>query len=324
MPVRKTESRIPTTFQPADLGEAVTSIDGRAALIAYCTAPIVVQRTNVYVVMLLNEPLGAAVNAYEWVILENGTERHRSTTPVGEIEYTPLATGSLSVTVTLQGGGNPVLHLTQNVIATNAQLETLITSAGNTVGPTIADPAIAREMVNQYCQFYSGVVTTPPETGQGFQKLIFKIAYEGTAATNPTARKQKLAQVASILNSTSPNLGTLAWEGLGICGVRMALLAMFHPNLERYRELPLRTTDRTRVRLEISTQLDALPINTKIDLFNLLRFPKSNIKMSAKIMEDLRNRQFAGTNFTDVLTGFQGARLNAIIGHFREGPLARE
>jgi hypothetical protein len=326
MPVRKTESRIPANFQPGDLGEATISVDGRVALIAYCPSPIVLLRTNVYVVMLMNDPLALAVNGYEWVISENGTERHRSITPIGELEYTPQAAGSVSITVTLQGGGNPILHLAQSVVVTNPQLETLITAAGNTVGPTIADPAIARELVNHYCQFYSGVTTTPPEAGQAaqdFQRLIFKIVYEGTAAINPTTRKQKLAQLADILNSSTPNFSEKAWESLGLCGLRAALLAMFYPDANRYQELPIDITTRSQRRLQITTQIDALNINQKVDLFNLLRFPKSNIIQSAKIIEALRNRKFAGTNFTDVLTGFQGARLNDIINHFRQGPNAR-
>jgi hypothetical protein len=63
--------------------------------------------------------------------------------------------------------------------------------------------------------------------------------------------------------------------------------------------------------------------NARIDLFNIARFPKSNITACGRIVESLRDRYFAGTNFSDVLTGMSGTRAQWIVRHYREGPLSR-
>jgi hypothetical protein len=58
-----------------------------------------------------------------------------------------------------------------------------------------------------------------------------------------------------------------------------------------------------------------------IDLFNLVRFPKTNITMCAKIIEKLRNQYFPGVNFSDIVSGMSGTRSHWIARHYYEGPL---
>jgi hypothetical protein len=324
MPVRKTESRIPTTFQPADLGEAFVMADNRAALIAYSSSPIATQRLNTYVVMVTNPALATQVQRFTWTFRLNATETTQ-TTDFGVVEYIPNATGTLVITVALVG--TPVtLALTQQVTALNPALETLITEAGNRVGPTIANPEVARELVNQYCRYYGGGLTlTPPEAGDGFQKIVFNYTYKGAETRTPAQRKQHLDRLAETLNNHTGNFGTEALDGAGVCEIKLPLLAMIVPeNPIAWTELPVNATRQAAVRLEIMTRFNALSENVKIELYNLVRFPKSNVKMCGKVLETLRNRYHSGVNFNDVLTRGGGVISTALDVQFRNGPIARE
>ena len=62
--------------------------------------------------------------------------------------------------------------------------------------------------------------------------------------------------------------------------------------------------------------------DTLVDLFNIVRFPKSNITHCGRIIETLCDHYFPGTTFGDVLTGLSGTRAQWIIAQYRQGPVA--
>ena len=68
MVVRKTEQRIPVGFAVDDLGQAVTSTDGKAALVSFNSTPIVHQQLQGYVVFVLDDTLVTQVEQYNWSI----------------------------------------------------------------------------------------------------------------------------------------------------------------------------------------------------------------------------------------------------------------
>jgi hypothetical protein len=74
---------------------------------------------------------------------------------------------------------------------------------------------------------------------------------------------------------------------------------------------------------QLRQALAALSEDNRIDLFNIARFPKSNIFSAARILAALRDRYFSGTPFADVVTGMSGTRARWIINHFRDGPITR-
>src|SRR5205823_8413173 len=97
MPVRKTESRIPADLQASDLGEAVTSVDGRCTLLSYITSPLASSRENVYVLFVTDTGLAAGAQSFEWTFTENGGAPNTQTTQNGEVSYRPQAIGKLDV-----------------------------------------------------------------------------------------------------------------------------------------------------------------------------------------------------------------------------------
>jgi len=61
----------------------------------------------------------------------------------------------------------------------------------------------------------------------------------------------------------------------------------------------------------------------RIDLFNRIRFPKSNIMLCGKLLEAFRDKFFNGVNFDDVLQKMSGTMANWISLNYNKGPLHR-
>ena len=77
-----------------------------------------------------------------------------------------------------------------------------------------------------------------------------------------------------------------------------------------------------QVHQQAGKPLAALSDTDKIDIFNISRFPKTNITQCASIVETLRDKYFSGASFDDVLTGLSGTRAQWITMHYSKGPLA--
>jgi len=328
----KTETRIPAGLEAADLGEAVVATDGRSALISYVTSPIVVARENVYVLLVTDSALAASAENYAWSFTLDGGTPDERTTERGVIAYTPSATGNLVIAVRiLDGGGSELgkLELTQDIVSPSAELETLIDAARNEQGPAVTNPDVARELVNEHNLYYQNAGLSAPEDGDGFKTFLFTMVHDGALEQAPSPRAQKLDQMAASLNGNGGDFATQAAGGFGVSAIRLGLLAMTTPPASGagtaldWTELPEPAAPRVAAEATLRTTLGGLDEETRIDLFNRLRFPKSNITHCARILEALRDRYFPGTKFDDVLTGLEGTRAHWIVRHYREGPLVR-
>ena len=326
MTVRKTENRIPANIQPSDLGQASLAADGRSALISFVTTPLVVGRENVYVVFVTDAALAASAAAYEWSFAENGSPPQVQNTDHGEVFYTPASTGTVVLTLRIldaNGVEQARLSLDQEVVAVNAELEALIAEVQNQPGPGVANPDVARELINDHNPYYQNVATQAPEPGDAFQQFVFGIVFDGALQRTPADRKQHLADLADSLNNGGADFATLAGKSSGVAGVHLPLLAMTLSSMLDFTELPEPVDQRALADEQLRQSLAALDEEKRIDLFNLVRFPKSNIAQCARILEALRDRYFPGTNFNDVLTGMSGVRAQFITRQFTEGPLVR-
>jgi hypothetical protein len=333
MPVRKTESRLPIGFQASDLGQAVVADDARCALISFATAPVVVARDNAYVLLVTDAALASSAQSFEWTFKENGDVTRIDATERADALYQPSIMGSLSVGVRVLDSGNAeqaALSLEQEVVLPSAELETLIADAQNRPGPGASDPDVLRELVNQHCRYYQQVTLQIPEAGDGFLRFLFSMVSDGAARHTASERREHIDQLATALNEQPEEFARLAATGAGVCNIRLALLAMALPRAPGgttpvlpWTELPEPDHQRAFAEEQLRQSLAALSEDARIDLFNIARFPKSNIAACGRILEMLRNRYFAGTNFNDVLTGMSGTRAHWIIRHFLEGPITR-
>jgi hypothetical protein len=327
MTVRKTESRIPAGLQATDLGEAVVAADGRSCIVSFVMAPLARDRSNTYVVFVTDAALASSVQSFEWSFVENGGDPIVKSTDSGQIDYTPSAEGYLELTVRLLDAGSSEqtkLSLTQQIGPLNQELEEKIAQAIDTPGPGIGNPDVLRELVNDHNPYYLNVALQTPEAGDGFERMVFGAVYDGALHRPPAARAEQVDRVVQSLNTGAPDLVAAVAPGLGVAGVRLSLAAMLlPPNAIPFTELPDSTAGNLAADEQLRTQLAALAENDRIDLFNLVRFPKSNIVLCGKLLEALRDRFFSGVNFDDVLTKMSGTMGEWILLNYSRGPLHR-
>ena len=334
MAVRKTESRLPEGFLPGSLGEAVSSPDGHYIAISFTPNPLVKNRENRYVVFVNDSGLASSVESYEWNFTIEGHPASISATNFGETAFTPANTGPVAVSIRLLNAANneiTVLQFSQHVVEPNPELEEMITASKDEIGPTIGDPSVIRELVNDHNHYYQEVSLVAPESGEGFKQVVFSTVYDACMQRSPERRQSQIAQISESLNGLGGDFRSLISEGLGVAAIRLTLLAMVLPKTAGqpatylpFGEIP-ETNPKKDIGYEAQRQLvEELDENSRIDLFNLVRFPKSCINLSAKILETLRDHYFSGTNFNDVLSGMSGTRAHWLQKHYNEGPVLRE
>ena len=302
MSVRKTESRIPDGFTPDDLGEkAVSATNSNVILISYLSSPLAAKRIQNYVVFVTDATIMVNVISYEWTFT-NGSSVTQTTT-IGMAEYTPQNIGPLTVTVHLKNGVNSTLHtvtLTQQVISLNEALELKIEQE-ETNFPDAAHPETSREVINDIRPYVNAIL--PIATDEAFNKAICSLAFACILKTAQIRRNLLNEDLATILNNQPANFYSQVKDGMGICKVRPQLLAMFLDNPANagtsYLDANLlelaagaKQADRTANATAIETAFKALSTDIHIDLFNLLRFPKSHVTMVKKIFEGLEKRYY--------------------------------
>jgi hypothetical protein len=330
--MRKTERRLPAPLLADDLGQSVDAPDARCTLVSFATAPIVVARDNAYVVFVPDDGLAGSADSFEWTFTENGNVARVVTTEHSVVRHAPSAVGALTVAVRILDGANSeqaALALDQTVVLPSAELEALISSAQESPGPGAGSPVVLREMVNEHARYYQQVAPRTPEGGDAFSQFLFGMAVDGAGRRTAAERWEHAEQLASALDQQPDDVARLAAIGVGVCSVRLALLAMLLPGgaggapVLAFTELPQEGPPHAVADEALRQQFLALSEEVRIDLFNVVRFPKSNIAACGRMLEALRDRYFAGTSFNDVLTGMSGTRAQWIIRSYTEGPLQK-
>jgi hypothetical protein len=328
MGVRKTESRIPQGLQPSDLGEAVTSADGHYSLVSFLSSPLAAGHENTYVLFVTDPGLAGSIKSYEWQIAEDGAFPVMMQTEIGEIIYQPTNAGNISITVSFKDAAAAELgsiSIIQEIGPLNPALETLIGDAIDKPGPGASNLEGIREVVNDYYTYYQNVSLKVPEADDSFKRFICTFLFEGVLRNKHEDRKTLIDQLAAAVENNEEEFVTAATKGVGVCSIRLCLLAMIFPAsspLLEWSEIPEAPDKNAFADEQLRQKLAGISEENKIDLINIARFPKANVSQCSKIIEALRDKYFAGTSFTDVLTGMSGTREHWIIKHFSKGPLA--
>ncbi len=327
VPARSTERRLPFEFGPNDAGENATSADGRFVLISFNNAPLTKDRLQRFAVFVTDEALASQMHEVEWRITLDGiqtTER----TAVGYLRYVPAEQGRLTIESVLvdQGGqelGRTTLDL--NVVDPNPQLEALIAQADESA-PVAGRPATSREVINDIRAYIDELAPRDADTNGALNKLMFAIAY--TAAThNPVERRARtLEHIADALGRGEPDaVAAQAVSGFGACGIRPHVLAMYLTDTTSGQPLSPRSSyprdpsGRVAVDDGLLTSLAGLGEPTRIDLFNVLRFPKLSLRMTKLTLEAMAADRFPGETIADVLV--DKAKALELIEQFQSGPL---
>jgi hypothetical protein len=328
VPVRKTETRFPAGLAASDVGEAVVAADGRCALVSFLCSSLAPNQENTYVLFVTDASLASSIDSYDWLFAEDGAFPQDMQTTVGEASYTPSTVGNLTVIVrALDSGGTELATLTliQDVGPLNPALEDLIQTADDAPGPGANNPKVLREIVNAYYSYYQNVALKVPESGDAFKRYVCSFLFDGTLKKTPDEREALLDQLADALENNPDAFPIVALEGVGVCAIRLTLLAMTFPQsspLLPWTELPQDPNQNAVADDQLRQQLGAFSDDDKVDIFNIARFPKTNITQCGSIVETLRDKYFPGASFDDVLTGMSGTREHWITMHYSKGPLA--
>lgn len=323
MPVRKTERQLPASVSAADLGQ--TEGDAIAVLVSYHSSPIVKDRMQTYVVFVLDAVMQTNAASFRWQISGNAF-----TTQHGILEYTHTAEGNAQISVEIRDGASvalKTLSLEQTVIPLNAELETLVNTTDE-VAPTAADPETSRELVNDVRVYIDEIAPRALDSESSLNKMLFCVAYAEAMLIPPIDRAAQTDRLANTLEEgTGESFAEQAKEGIGLCQVRPAILAMYRSAtpggsdwLISRREFPHDPDARNAIQTELDTALAALNETQRIDLFNLLRFPKSNLNMAAQLLEAFRNQYYPGEGLPSVITDEDKAK--TLISQYKEGPFA--
>jgi hypothetical protein len=327
MPVRETESRIPANYQASDLGEVAEAPDGRCTLVSFVAAPLAVLRNNTYVVLVTDAALASTVQSFEWSFVEDGSAPTVKTTEFGQIDHAPTVEGYLELAVRLLDAGSSEqakLSLIQQVGPLNADLEQRIADAVDKPGPGVGSTDVLRELINDHNPYYLNVPLHTPEPGDAFARFVFGTLYDGVLKRTAAARAEHVDRAVASLNTGAPDFAAAIAPGLGVGGVRLSLAAMLlPPNSLPFTELPDTDAGNAVGDEALRIKLAAFAKDDRLDLFNLVRFPKSNVTLCARILEALRDRFFSGVSFDDVLTKGGGRMADWIALNYRRGPLHR-
>ncbi len=330
MSVRKTESRIPGGFTSDDLGlKAVSATHANVILVSFLSSPTAARRIQNYVVFVTDAALAATVNTYEWSFTNGAVTTQ--TTSVGIAGYTPTNIGMLTVTVNLKNAANVTLHsvnLSQQVISLNEALELKIEQEENNF-PGAGNPETSREMINDIRPYIHAIL--PPASNDVYNRALSSLGYARILQTPQLRRNLLIEDLANILNTQPANFYAQAKEGMGLCKTRPQLLAMFADNPASAGHTYLdpaalelaagaNAATRTTNAAAIETAFNALSVDVQVDLFNLLRFPKSHVAMAKKIADGLNSRYFAGTGIGATLGITADAK--KLITEYETGPIA--
>ena len=300
---------------PAALGQAATQTgpagDESYALVSFLTSPMPISSMNDYVVFVST---GEVVDRYDWTFTYVGTDlSHTTSTAIGTTSFMPALIDLLQVTVelTLAGGGTVTISMFQEVRPRFTGFEFFFDAAPVPAvvvdQPTVAalggDPRASEELANDLRTY---VLAAAAGTGLP-PRLLAAFAYHGSMQAPKLdrvgplvwspGRDQKLEWVASELNGDRWNLATDIDDRLGVCQLLLAVAAMtVGPNgtagdtYTPWRERAADGSDASTVDEAITTAFDQLALESRIDLFNLARFPRTNIELCAALLVRLRDR----------------------------------
>lgn len=326
--VRLTESRLPPGYLPEDLGQIAMTEENDSYLISYLTSPIRRGVINTYVLFIVDSSLADKVASYTWsVTLADLRDEWVDNKCAGIFRYAFEAAtdvfGDTTTTILVKlndDEGNLLRQLTlqQEIIAPNASLEkifrqTKFSDELDYVLQRIAfggHPSTTREVVNDFGLYINMAFEKFKDQSPYSDYLIPKqmlaaITYLSVMAVPEKKRNSILEDAAKELNSTGiPGvfyriIADLP-KPLGVCQISPQMAALvanklpssgdFEGYLE-WREFSGNENMWGNYQKKLMSEFEDLSKEDKVDLLNLVRFPKSNIQICYGLLLKLKQRE---------------------------------
>ncbi|QNU68625.1 M23 family metallopeptidase [Ruminiclostridium herbifermentans] len=310
MGLRITESRLPSGLSPHELGQAVLSDCGKYSLISNLTSPLrvginngeaIVNKVEYYV--FINETnIAEFFNyKYQWNITlvdsdgkSNIFLKNEAPVENGFVYIDVNKTGKLIVSVTVLNNDSCIeLRLEQNVIELDITLENLYSkiksNKGINIGALAGNIETSREIINDFHN-YIILAAPPPSLANSISsswafhstdipaKFLTAIVYELIFAYPNNTKDYRInacESAANFLNQDNFDEFLLNYTymiPLGVCGITPQYAANI---LNVYPDLSNKD-DNGRIQ--------------RIDLFNILRFPKTNIQVCSAILSSIKSK----------------------------------
>src|SRR5690349_3487476 len=292
MAVRETEKYLPTGGAKG-LGQLAEQ--GKYALVSYLTSPIPKGVPIDYVVFATG---GAPATGYTWTFKEipSGTEPPKIVTD-GVAECKPEHVGTLEVQVEIAGSGSPPvkLALKQEIVEPTGHLFTWLDS----ILAAFGDSDVSLEVLLAFKPYILEAVRDPSLKLPA--AFLAAVVYAAANRVNGENRKDALDTAQGPLNNAAPTTADdLYGQALGVCQLLPERLAMVATRpvspptptatYTPWEELPADESAREAKAKAIRAAYLALPAKDKIELYNLLRFPKASIRMCAALLCKLKSR----------------------------------
>jgi hypothetical protein len=298
-------------------------------LIGYLKPPVTMGSTNTYVVFVTDPALAGNVASYEWSLVEEtapGVPPEVPLQPFADhpavLEYRVRSAVPFQISVRLKDhAGKPLrtLRLRQQVRQPYQALERLL--QGQTVeidGVPVPGraavgltPETSREVLNDLFGYIRDAFEASAEANKVPLRLLAAVVWlqahrvpkEDPPGVTPAIanqiRNEELEKVATLLNGEGASgFLTDLYDAIGVSQISAATAAMIvedpaAPGNKYTREVILpsdedqRDNARDTILDNYQTRTD---VRAKVDLYNLLRFPKSNIALCFQLLNYLKNR----------------------------------
>ncbi len=296
------------------------------ALVSYLTSPLTKDLLNQYVVFIIDPDLVAGIASYQWDVyktIDVGVVPvliSSSVTEEGVFDYRPTEIGEFTISVSLKDAQNQILdslEMKQSVIPFSEEFDARVNALATTISRfwsdwkpdiTIGKAKITNELVNDLYQYILDAVEEPidGQTNQIPWQLLAAIAYRemffspkesptGTTWDKPN-RTNEMWLYRNYVNEVNYGFIDVADWSLGICQMQPQTLATALTNpVTQTTYTPFLEEDKTEQngKLIADQRLQAylaLSEPDRIDLFNLLRFPKTHLRMCNILLQKLKNR----------------------------------
>lgn len=359
MAIRRTEANLPEGYIPEDFGEVVTLeksiyINGirniKFVLICYLTSPIAINSKIDFVLFVEDVPEDSRENwTYNWkTIKTNSNEIVEQAEDIEEgiFSVTVDFLGQIitSVEVIYNNTEKTTLELVQEIVPLDSGLEFFLEAGEHIknldllkdIGSFGGDKDVSRELINNFRLYIYEAVIQPPLITQIVPiRFLAALIYAFIMHTPKdkwygSDRDNIIKRIAKDLCDDNEDVKEYKFdEGIGLTIILPQLLAMVvkpfgssDPYIQ-WRDFDQNKSWRKNID-EISESLNELPdplvTDAKVSFFNLLRFPKCNIKMCVLFLRRLLDREHRWNNMeSDELIGKEYA-LKILATEYNQGP----